>query len=65
MEDEKGCEIVMIKRQNTVLYNRFNPHAHTIKLIDPFSLTFWVGNTVIQLGSKINPHAIVDPFQLP
>lgn len=55
----------MIKRQNTVLYNRFNPHAHTIKLIDPFSLTFWVGNTVIQLGSKINPHAIVDPFQLP
>ena len=46
VEDEKGCEIVLIKRMNTVLYHRFNPHAHTFKLIDPSHLTFWVGNRV-------------------
>lgn len=33
--------------------------------MDPSSLTFWVGNTAIKLGTKINPHAIVDPYQLP
>lgn len=55
----------MIKRMNTVLYHRFNPHAHHITLIDPFCLTFWVGDSIQQLGSKINPHPIVDPYQPP
>ena len=65
VEDEKGCQIVLIKRKDTVLYHRFNPHAHTIELVDPFHLTFWTGNKVISLGEKINPHAIVDPYSPP
>ena len=65
VEEERGTEIMMIKRMNTILYHRFNPHAHTIQLVDPFNLTFWVGNTVIRLGQSINPHAILDPFSPP
>jgi hypothetical protein len=29
------------------------------------SLTFWVGNQVIRIGSKVNQHSIQDPFSLP
>ena len=65
VEDEKGCELVLIKRGNTVLYQRFNPHAHTIRLIDPSALTFWIGNKVVSLRGRVNPHAIVDPFSPP
>lgn len=33
VEDEKGYEILLLKRLNSLLYRRFSPHAHTIKLI--------------------------------
>ena len=65
VEDQRGCDIVIIKRVNTILYHRFNPHAHTVKLIDSQHLTFWVGNQVVSLGGKVQPHAVVDPYSPP
>ena len=50
---------------NTVLFHRFNPYAHSIKLVDPERLTFWVGNKVKSLGSRINPVALLDPYSPP
>ena len=33
VEDEKGYDILLLKRLNTLLYRRFSPHAHILKLI--------------------------------
>jgi hypothetical protein len=33
VEDEKGYEILLLKRLNSLLYRRFSPHARIIKLI--------------------------------
>lgn len=65
LEDEKGYEIVLLKRMNNLLYRRFSPHFKNIKLIDPSTLTFWMGNCVIRSFSRINQHLTNDPFSLP
>ena len=65
MEDEKGYDIVILKRLNTLLFRRFSPQSHTIQLIEPTTLTFWVGNSVRRVGSRVNQYVVNDPFSLP
>ena len=65
IEDEKGCELVLLKRLKTVLYKRFDPHASIIKLVEPSNLTFWIDNSVYRIGNRVNPNSIPDPFSLP
>jgi hypothetical protein len=65
VDSENGCDIVLIKRSNTILYQRFNPHAHTVRLLDPLCLTFWVGNAVVSLGGTVNPCTMIDPYLPP
>ena len=50
---------------NSLLYRRFSPHFKNIKLIDPKTLTFWMGNCIIRSFSRINQHLPSDPFSLP
>jgi hypothetical protein len=33
VEDERGYELVLLKRLNSVLFRRFSPHAHVLRLI--------------------------------
>lgn len=65
VDDEKGCELVLLKKMNNLLYKRFDPQAVPLKLIDPSNLSFWVGNSFFQLGCRINPGNFSDPFSLP
>lgn len=65
VEDEKGYDIVILKRLNTLLFRRFSPQSHAIQLIDPSTLTFWVGNSVRRVGSRVNQYIANDPFSLP
>jgi hypothetical protein len=64
VEDEKGYEVVLLKRLNSLLYRRFSPHAR-LRLVDPHALTFWVGNQVVRTGTKTSLHSAPDPFALP
>lgn len=65
VEDEKGYDLVLLKRLNSLLYRRFSPHARVIRLVEPRSMTFWVGNQVIRVGSRTSYHTPADPLALP
>jgi hypothetical protein len=65
VDDEKGCELMLLKRFNNLLYKRFSSFVQNIKLIEPDHMIFWVGNTIKRINSKINKHHIIDPYALP
>ena len=44
---------------------RFSSLSHSLKLIEPNHMIFWVGNTLKTINSSIDQHNIIDPYALP
>lgn len=65
IDDENGFEVILLKRLNTILYKRFNAQAQKFSLINPNELVFWIDNSILRLGVKLNYHIAEDPFGLP